>query len=64
MASTPSYIPLTATPLAGCCRNRPQYRNAISMRMTEEMDDCFHRATQDDDVRVIVVKGAGKHQGC
>ena len=31
------------------------------MRMTEEMDDCFYRATQDDDVRVIVVKGAGEH---
>ena len=29
--------------------------------MTEEMDDCFYRATQDDDVRVIVVKGEGEH---
>lgn len=31
------------------------------MRMTEEIDDCFYRAVQDDNVRVIVLKGEGEH---
>lgn len=39
--------------------NRPQYRNAQSRRMIEEMDAAFAAAAEDDDVRVIVLSGAG-----
>ena len=39
--------------------NRPQYRNAQSRRMLEEMDDAFTRAVDDPGVRVIVLRGEG-----
>ena len=41
--------------------NRPQYRNAQSRRMIEEMDDAFAAAVHDDAVRVIILSGAGGH---
>jgi enoyl-CoA hydratase len=41
--------------------NRPEVRNAQSRLMVEEIDDAFQRADADDDVRVIVVSGAGPH---
>jgi enoyl-CoA hydratase len=41
--------------------NRPQYRNAQSRRLLEEMDDAFMRAARDRDVRVIVLRGEGDH---
>lgn len=39
--------------------DRPRYRNALSEQMREEMHGLFLRAEQDDDVRVIVLKGEG-----
>ncbi len=39
--------------------NRPQYRNAQSRVLLEELDDAFLRAGDDDDVNVIVLMGAG-----
>lgn len=39
--------------------NRPQYRNAQSYRMLDEIDAAFDLARADDDVRVVLVKGAG-----
>jgi enoyl-CoA hydratase len=39
--------------------NRPRYRNAQSRRLLEEMDDAFATANADDDVRVIILSGAG-----
>jgi enoyl-CoA hydratase len=41
--------------------NRPQFRNAQNARMTYALDDAFNRALNDDEVKVIVLAGAGKH---
>jgi enoyl-CoA hydratase/carnithine racemase len=41
--------------------NRPEYRNAQSTRLLEEMDDAFARAAEDRGVRVIILRGAGDH---
>ena len=41
--------------------NRPDVLNAQSRILLEELDDAFKRAVDDDDVRVIILAGAGKH---
>ena len=41
--------------------NRPQVYNAQSRLMREEMDDAFQRAANDEEVRVIILAGAGDH---
>ena len=41
--------------------NRPQYRNAQSRVLLEEMDDAFNAANADDDIRVIILSGKGEH---
>lgn len=41
--------------------NRPQYRNAQSRVLLEEMDDAFAQAHADDAVKVIVLSGEGDH---
>lgn len=41
--------------------NRPRYRNAQNSAMTYALDDAFYRAADDDEVRVIVLEGAGDH---
>jgi len=41
--------------------NRPEYHNAQNGRMTYLLDDAFKRAVADDDVKVIVLSGEGKH---
>lgn len=41
--------------------NRPRYRNAQSRVLLEELDAAFKQAAADDDVRVIVLAGAGEH---
>ncbi len=41
--------------------NRPNYRNAQSRRLLEELDDAFARAAEDVNIRVIVLMGAGDH---
>ena len=41
--------------------NRPHYRNAQSRVLLEEMHDAFLRAEADDDVRVVIMQGAGEH---
>lgn len=41
--------------------NRPEFRNAQNSAMTYALDDAFHRAASDDDVKVIVLAGAGPH---
>lgn len=41
--------------------NRPAYRNAQNSAMTYALDDAFRRATDDPDVKVIVLAGAGQH---
>ena len=39
--------------------NRPQYRNAQSWRMLDEIDQAFDLARADESVRVVVMRGAG-----
>jgi len=41
--------------------NRPQFANSQNTQMTYALDDAFKRAAADDAVKVIVLKGAGKH---
>jgi len=41
--------------------NRPDYRNAQNSAMTYALDDAFYRAAEDDDVKVVVLAGAGPH---
>ena len=41
--------------------NRPQYHNAQNGRMTYLLDEAFKRAIADDEVKVIVLSGEGKH---
>lgn len=44
--------------------DRPEARNALNDRMTEELLDALARAKADDDVRVIVLTGAGDRAFC
>src|SRR5690606_19931128 len=41
--------------------NRPQYNNAQNGQMTYALDAAFRRAVDDDAVKAIVLRGAGKH---
>lgn len=41
--------------------NRPQYHNAQNGKMTYLLDDAFKAAVADDEVKVIVLRGEGKH---
>lgn len=40
--------------------NRPEQMNAYTYEMNEELIDAYRRADQNDDVRVIIVTGAGR----
>ena len=48
-------------PVALVTMNRPKYGNAQNSRMTYALDAAFTRAVDDDEVKVIVLAGAGKH---
>ena len=37
--------------------NRPRYRNALSLQTMDELDEAFATAVEDEDVRVIVLRG-------
>ncbi|UXC91335.1 enoyl-CoA hydratase [Sphingobium sp. RSMS] len=41
--------------------NRPQYSNAQNYRLLGQLDNAFKRAVEDDEVKVIVLGGEGKH---
>lgn len=41
--------------------NRPEHGNALSLEMVQELRHFFASLEQDLDVRVVVVRGAGKH---
>ncbi|MFC1939081.1 enoyl-CoA hydratase [Chloroflexota bacterium] len=47
------------TSIAKITMNRPQYRNAQNDKMTEELKEAFDRAEKDDEVKVIILAGAG-----
>lgn len=40
--------------------DRPHYRNALSRVLVEELDAAFVEATEDPDVRVIILRGEGE----
>ncbi|MDH4566081.1 enoyl-CoA hydratase [Pseudomonas sp. BN414] len=48
-------------PLALVTMHRPEYHNAQNSRMTYALDAAFRRACDDDAVKVIILRGAGKH---
>lgn len=48
-------------PVAIVTLNRPEYRNAQNSKMTYALDAAFTRAVDDDEVKVIVLAGNGKH---
>jgi len=41
--------------------DRPQYRNAQNSAMTYALDRALYRAADDNEVKVVVLTGAGKH---
>ncbi|PMZ85184.1 MULTISPECIES: enoyl-CoA hydratase [unclassified Pseudomonas] len=41
--------------------NRPEFHNAQNSQMTYALDAAFRRACDDDEVKVIVLRGTGKH---
>lgn len=41
--------------------NRPEFANSQNSQMTYAIDDCLRRAVADDAIKVIVLRGAGKH---
>lgn len=49
----------TDGPVANITLNRPRYRNAQSYHLLDELDAALERAVDDDEIRVIVLRGAG-----
>ncbi len=47
--------------IATLTMNRPEARNALSMEMRAEMEAALLRVETDDDVRCVVLQGAGDH---
>jgi len=47
--------------IAAITLNRPEARNAQNAQLLDELDACWTRAAQDEDVRVIVLKANGPH---
>ena len=47
--------------IATLIMNRPEARNALSMDMRASLTDVLHDIEQDESVRCVVLKGAGKH---
>src|SRR5262245_40677692 len=41
--------------------NRPEVRNAINLKMQEELHGLWHDFRYDDDVRCVVLAGEGDH---
>ena len=48
-------------PVAIVRMNRPEYRNAQNSAMTFALDDAFYALAADEEIRVIVLAGAGDH---
>ena len=48
-------------PVLKITTNRPEVLNAQSRILLEELDDAFLRAVDDNEVKVIILAGAGKH---
>lgn len=48
-------------PIAWITLARPAFNNAQNSQMTYALDDAFRRAVDDDAIRVIILRGEGKH---
>jgi enoyl-CoA hydratase len=48
-------------PIAWVSLNRPEYRNAQNVALLRELDAAYGRAMGDDAIKVIVLRGKGKH---
>ena len=48
-------------PIAEITLNRPEYSNAQNGDMTYQIDDAFRKSMNDDKVKVIILRGSGKH---
>src|SRR5690554_5992110 len=48
-------------PVARICHNRPKQANAETENLLAELDDALEKARKDDNVRVVVIGGQGKH---
>jgi enoyl-CoA hydratase len=51
----------TEGPVAWIVMDRPGFNNAQNSQMTYALDDAFRRATDDDEIRAIILKGEGRH---
>lgn len=51
----------TRGPVAVVTMNRPQFGNAQNVAMTLALDEAYNRAIADDAIKVIILRGAGKH---
>jgi enoyl-CoA hydratase len=60
-AGDPVVLYRTDGAIAVITMNRPQYRNAQNSAMTYALDQSFYRAAADDEVKVVILAGAGKH---
>jgi enoyl-CoA hydratase len=62
MSQTPEVVTYEARgPVAVIMLNRPEYSNAQNSKVTYALDAAFTRAVNDDDIKVIVLGGNGKH---
>ena len=48
-------------PIATITLNRAEAANAQTLPMLDDLDEAWRRAAEDDDVRVIILQGNGKH---
>ena len=63
MSSNPSYSSIdyrVEDHILTLTLNRPDQLNAFTVEMADELEHAFRRASEDDDVRAIVVTGAGR----
>lgn len=51
----------TRGPVALVTMNRPEYRNAQNSAMTYALDRAFYRAAEDNEIKVVILAGSGKH---
>lgn len=62
MTEAPEFVTYAvADGVAWVMLDRPQYGNAQNYRLLAQLDAAFKRAVEDDDVRVIVLGGEGRH---
>jgi len=61
MTDTPVVLYEVDGAVATITMNRPEVANAQDSALIDAIDACFDRADEDDEVRVVILAGAGKH---